>query len=463
MENNNPNELIPYDIDTVPMVAEKDQSSKKKKLRFVTILIGIFLLLAIIFPSGFILIQSSNVLITSPIPSSIINPSPIKKTNSSEKIYDDNRYTIFNMVFSPNLNEYVIATIDTESDKKSICKIHTATSKREFPCADKIEQLQITNSGQYAYVLTEKERKTLTVNGKEIGKYNSVENLQFSSNGNKFGYQAETTTGEKTFFINGGSDFETDCTEILNYSIFFEKSITFLCQDGNTTYLTTNGQRTILSTDKNITVYLSIFFSSDGKRLAYLKKYKNLENPLPEGLENTDGPVSITIDGIESEKYGSISNVLFTEDGKHVLYLVSTLDDRKKPVQYIVFDGKIQQTTELVNGERIIKVFIIPKTFTIAYIKQNGEGQNELFINNESQGVVKNISNVVFSNDGKHYAFLSGEERKDNMSPYPLKSIYIDGKFRKTAIVTSSLIFEEDALVYYDLRQNEVWLNHLAY
>lgn len=476
---------IPSPITEVP--------KKEKKLLFLIFSLILFSLVAIfsgVYFFGIKKITNNNRNISvennqpSPIDNSIVTqPTETLNVNSKIILKSDSRNKFSEMLFSDNLEAYLV--LFTE-DKKT-CKLISPSLTKEYPCSEiGLQHKEIGNNGSSAYILPANKflDKTLVFDGRELGTYRNIQKMSFSTDGKDFAYSAFVVPGEKNVMYLNGSEVKIDnCAGLVNF--FFKPRSTkmdYLCADGDTKYVIFNGNKQNLSTQKNINIPDSIYISPDGSRYAFEKMYYDQTQsdpsvPIIPDIYGTDH--TLTLDGKESKKYKIIHDVVFSSDGSRLAYIGVYRDNSRNMFSELVVDGKIIKTvpnsSSIELNRDISNVVFSPDNKTLAYTVVSDDGQDELFINETPQGKYSFVSNFTYSPNGKHFAFTAKktDSTENNIfpglesamesekNPYPDKLIIIDGKIFKTLGVVSSIKFTQDSgnILYYGFQGTDLWFN----
>lgn len=410
---------------------------------------------------------------------------PTESPNVTSKVIfkSDSRNKFSELLFSDNLNGYII--VFTE-DKKS-CKLISPSYAKDYPCSEIAQQHKIvSDSGQFAFTLPANKYldKTLVFNGNELGTYRNVQKMSFSTNGNSFAYSAFVVPGEKNvLYLNGKEINATNCTSLVNF--FFKpnsEQIDYLCTEGDTKFVIFNGIKQILSTQRNINIPDSIYISPDGTKFAFVKIYYD-ETPHDPSVPIIPDPYAtdhtLTFDNKESKKYKIIHDVTFSQNGKRLAYVGVYRDSARNMISELVVDNKAVKTianTSSLNFKRdISNISFSPDSKTFVYTIVSVDGQDDLFFNDSSQGKYPLITNFTFSSDSKHFAFIAKkvDSTQNNIfpalesaiesekNPYPDKVIIVDGKIVKTVSVVSPLKFDQNSkiILYYGFQGTDLWFN----
>jgi Tol biopolymer transport system component len=154
-------------------------------------------------------------------------------------------------------------------------------------------------------------------------------------------------------------------------------------------------------------------FSPDGARTAHLAQ--------------RSGKWLAVIDGTESKEYKDVDVPIFSGDGKHVAYVATEADDRRR----IVVDGsegKLYAATDV--------PLISADGKHVAYNANLGQGRGWCVVKDGVEGsAYEDVKNVAMSDDGEHLAhwiFVSGKHQL--MVDGHVLATY-DGTFDKARIV----------------------------
>jgi hypothetical protein len=253
--------------------------------------------------------------------------------------------------------------------------------------------------------------------------YVRASSLQFSPDGKHLMYAAQVKTNEWALVLDGkeqlvhgkvGEILFSPDGEHFAYSLQYKDKWRIVC-DGKES--------------KDYNLIYGLTFSPDGQHFVY-------------GASVNKGKWLAVYDGKESEEYSNLGYFNFSSDSKHIYYIVIN----PKNV-YLVLDGQAQNKgmykdiypstvkfspdcskiaycakkgskwVMVIDGEEQIEnggspsvSYFGPDNKTVFYIGSSLSGWN-YFVNNQKLGKIPatNTTDVIFSNNGAFYAYISGK------------------------------------------------------
>ncbi len=273
------------------------------------------------------------------------------------------------------------------------------------------------------------EREFVFLNGKEIGAYDDVvPPLRLSPDGTKLLYTARIK-GEVYLFLNGKK----------LTSVHRVKKCTFSRDSSNFACLVKKGaSHFVITSSKTYGPYKDVYFpslrfSEDGKHVLYLVK---------EG-----GKQFVYLDGRKVDGgYSRIrtTQISLSKDGKHILFVGSESQGGRK-VYYLIKDGKVILKSE----RKISSPLMSPDGNSYAYAVYTGGPRIALYKNGKKLGEFSGVMNMVFSPGGR-LGYMSLELGKAGFIIRP----HIDSRAGASMEKGVSFLFGKGALIF--LSENRI-------
>lgn len=351
-------------------------------------------------------------------------------------------------------------------------KYKTSVTKKAYEISEfgQIAALKIRDNGQEFYL----------VNGHEEPRYDSIEKILFSPDGERYAYKAKK--GEKNVVVLDGKEIDDGFEAIINYSFTADSKNFFI------RYIK-NYRESLLDTNKNETTQAISYIrkdsfswpnvSADGKRIAFLetvnkgweryfvidgkeqkhydshywidpkltfspdsKRFAYSVNLYGPTTEPSDDQWMMVIDGDEQKPYDSVNTPQFSPDGNKFAYITKV-----GTKSFVVLDGE--------EGKQYDKVFtpvFSPDSNMLIYFAE--ENNQTVYVVDGQEGKTQgnSYSDILFSPDSKNYYFQQGNHLIKNgeiiegnpegsltLSPDGTKLAYVGRENYKTFVVINGV------------------------
>ena len=197
------------------------------------------------------------------------------------------------------------------------------------------------------------------------------------------------------------------------------KHVAYVAENGQNTDIYLDGILVPIENNNGFNYEVDKFtFSPNNKHLAFTVIWKMGKNM----FGNNNSEYTIYVDGVPSKKYKYVSEFVFSPDGDSYAY--RALDSGG---DFVVLNGKEQSKYNYVHN-----IFFSPDGKRIVYMVDSGNERNYFVVDGIKENFV--VSSVLdksftFSNDSKHYAYISYKDSNGNN--YLNHQIIFDGKFLK--------------------------------